>query len=125
MAKAPASYTDKTLIFKVRLLAALSFRLLGFGFKDIQIASAVHGPFNRFNGMFLSDIAKARQVIHKMTGASARRFNITDRGILKEGKAFGYQHSRLGQGSGQHHPGKHRPQTLGCGIGFHQRGTGG
>ena len=166
MAKAPASYTDKTLLFKVRLLAALSFRLLGFGFKDIQIASAMHEPFNKFNGMFLSDIAKERQVnpfenymdfirqsngtarvlmhgytspkivdelikhraslfmtdawaepdglqnpaaygcfpkfletardkrllsqeqvIHKMTGASARRFNITDRGILEKGKA--------------------------------------
>jgi N-acyl-D-amino-acid deacylase len=166
MATAPASYTDKMLMFKARLLAALSFRLLGFGFEDIQIASAVHGPFKRFNGMFLSDIAKIRQVspfenymdfirqsqgtarvlmhrytspkivdalilhkaslfmtdawaepdglqnpaaygcfprfiemtrdkklisreqvIHKMTGASARRFNIRDRGILKQGKA--------------------------------------
>lgn len=166
MAKAPASHTDKTLIFKARLLAALSFRLLGFGFEDIQIASAMHEPFNRFNGMFLSDIARERrvspfenymdfireshgtarvlmhrytspaivdelikhkaslfmtdawaepdglqnpaaygcfpkfiemardrqlltseQVIHKMTGASALRFDIKDRGILKEGKA--------------------------------------
>lgn len=166
MATAPASFSDKTLIFKARLLAAISFRLLGFGFEDIQIASAVHEPFNRFNGMFLSDIAKQRrvspfenymdfirqshgtarvlmhrysspkivdelighaaalfmtdawaepdglqnpaaygcfpkfiemardrrlltseQVIHKMTGASARRFNISDRGILEKGKA--------------------------------------
>ena len=62
MATAPASFSDKTLIFKARLLAALSFRLLGFGFKDIQIASAVHEPFNRLNGMFLSDIAKERRV---------------------------------------------------------------
>jgi len=62
MARAPHSYSDKAMIFKVKVLAALSFRLLGFGFEDIQIASAMHGPFEKFNGMFLSKIAKARKV---------------------------------------------------------------
>ncbi|MDD9303335.1 MAG: hypothetical protein HUK40_13760 [Desulfobacter sp.] len=61
MARAPQSYTDKTMIFKARMLAAISFKLLGFGFEDIQIASAVHPPFEQFNGMFLSDIAKQRK----------------------------------------------------------------
>ncbi|MCG8637794.1 MAG: amidohydrolase family protein [Desulfobacterales bacterium] len=166
MAKAPQSYTDKTMNFRVRLLAALSFRLLGFGFEDIQIASANHPALNRFNGMFLSDIARERGVspfqnymdfvresngtarvlmhrytspeivdalmthplsmymtdawaepeglqnpavygcfprflqmarekrhitleaaVHKMTGASAARFGLKDRGTLEKGKA--------------------------------------
>ncbi|WDP90049.1 MAG: amidohydrolase family protein [Desulfobacter sp.] len=166
MAKAPGSYEDPAMIFRVRILAALSFRLLGFGFQDIQIASALHPPFEKFNGMFLSDIAKARRVspfknymdfvresrgnarvimhkytnpeivdalaahpaslfmtdawaepdglqnpavygcfprflqsarekqtltlektVHKMTGASAARFNLRDRGTLEKGKA--------------------------------------
>lgn len=166
MAKAPQSYEDKTMILKARLLAAISFKLLGFGFNDIQIASAMHEPFEKFNGMFLSQIAKERgvapfqnymdfvresngtarvlmhkytspqivdalmvhplsvymtdawtepdglqnpaafgcfpcflqkarekrllsleAVIHKMTGASAKRFDIKDRGVLEKGKA--------------------------------------
>lgn len=166
LAGAPASFTDRAKIFRARLLAAVSFRLLGFGFEDIQIASANHDELNRFNGMFLSDIARERgldpfgnymdflrksngnarvlmhrytspdilealmkhraalfmtdawaepdglqnpaaygcfprflalardkrlltpeQVIHKMTGANARRFDIRDRGTLEKGKA--------------------------------------
>lgn len=60
MAKAPQSFTSPAMVFRVRLLAALSFQLLGFGFRDIQIASAMHPEFDRFNGMFLSDIARER-----------------------------------------------------------------
>ena len=60
LAAAPKSFTHPRMRFRVRLLAALSFRLLGFGFEDIQIASAIHDPFEQFNGMFLSDIARER-----------------------------------------------------------------
>ncbi|HCY88407.1 MAG TPA: hypothetical protein DHV36_24950, partial [Desulfobacteraceae bacterium] len=165
LAKAPASYSHPVMLMKVRLLAALSFKLLGFGFEDIQIASAMHPDLDRFNGRFLSDIARERRVpqfnnymdfvrksngnarvlmhrytsraivdalmahplslymtdawaeprglqnpavygcfprflrrarktglpmeeaIHKMTGASADRFGLTDRGTLSPGKA--------------------------------------
>ncbi len=61
LAGAPKSFDSPFQVFRVRMLAALSFRLLGFGFKDIQIASAMHKDLDHFNGMFLSDIAKQRK----------------------------------------------------------------
>ncbi len=164
MAGAPDSFNARFPVFKVRLLAALSFRLLGFGFEDIQIACANHPDLDSYNGMFLSDIARDRGMqpfdnymdfvrkskgtarvlmyrysspdivdrlmdhplsmymtdawseptgvqnpaaygcfpkflqqardkgtmeaaVHKMTGASASRFSIHDRGVLEKGKA--------------------------------------
>ena len=60
LAGAPQSFYSPVQVFRVRMLAALSFRLLGFGFKDIQIASAMHEDLDKFNGMFLSDIARER-----------------------------------------------------------------
>jgi len=141
-------------------------KLLGFGFRDIQITSADHDELNRYNGMFLSEIARKRGMngfdafidiaqksngraralshrfsnreivdilmahpaslfmtdasptaegvqhpgcsgcfpkflqdardrniislegaVHKMAGASAERFGITDRGLIREGMA--------------------------------------
>jgi N-acyl-D-amino-acid deacylase len=62
MAKAPDSFTDRTLVRRIRLLAAVSFKLLGFDFRDIQIAFANKDTLSRYNGMFLSDIARQRGV---------------------------------------------------------------
>ncbi|MBN1635504.1 MAG: amidohydrolase family protein [Deltaproteobacteria bacterium] len=62
LARVPGVYEDKSAMRKLRIEAALILRLLGFGFEDIQITYAKHDELNQFNGMFLSDIAKARGI---------------------------------------------------------------
>ncbi|TAL39319.1 MAG: hypothetical protein EPN93_01925 [Spirochaetes bacterium] len=60
MAQVPAAYTDKKLLKKTKLLMKISFALLGFNMADMQLASANHPDLDRYNGMFLRDIARAR-----------------------------------------------------------------
>jgi len=56
----PETYTDTTSLMRLRLEFKLIESLLGFGFEDIQITDARHPDLNQFNGMFLSEIARAR-----------------------------------------------------------------
>ena len=57
MAAMPGCLNKKSMVERVRLLAWLSFKLLGFGFEDIQIASGNSEKYNPFNGLFITDIA--------------------------------------------------------------------
>jgi N-acyl-D-amino-acid deacylase len=58
MAEMPEALDSKSMVRKVRMLANISFFLLGFGFDDIQIASAVSKEYKAFNGKFVSQIAR-------------------------------------------------------------------
>jgi len=166
LARVPGVYEDRRALGRLRLQIGLMEKLLGFGFRDIQITSADHDELNRYNGMFLSEIARKRGMngfdafidiaqksngraralshrfsnreivdilmahpaslfmtdasptaegvqhpgcsgcfpkflqdardrniislegaVHKMAGASAERFGITDRGLIREGMA--------------------------------------
>ncbi|MDD5711508.1 MAG: amidohydrolase family protein, partial [Smithellaceae bacterium] len=60
LAGVPGIYNDKTAMLKLRLEAKAILWLLGFGFEDIQITYANHPELNKYNGMFLRDIAKER-----------------------------------------------------------------
>ena len=166
LANAPEVYEDKKALGKLKRQISLMESLLGFGYEQIQITDAKAEELNRFNGMFLSDIARERgmknfenyvdfaeksnglarvlnhrysnpeivdalmahpaslfmtdaspvtegvqnpgcfgcfpkflqdaqdrniisleEVVNKMTGASAERFRIADRGLIKKGMA--------------------------------------
>ncbi len=60
LAKAPEVYNDRWSLLKLRAQLELIVLLLGFGYEDIQITYANHPDLNRYNGMFLKDIAKER-----------------------------------------------------------------
>jgi N-acyl-D-amino-acid deacylase len=62
LAKAPGVYEDKLALLRLRMEAALILSLLGFGYEDIQISNAHHPDLNKYNGMFISEIAKARNM---------------------------------------------------------------
>lgn len=58
MAKVPGSYTNKRDLIRLRCELTLIKSLLGFGYSDIQIAYAANPELNKYNGRFLSEIAK-------------------------------------------------------------------
>ena len=60
LAQAPAAYTDKNMLKKLKSEFGLAQRFLGFGVNDIQITYANNPELNEYNGMFLSEIAKKR-----------------------------------------------------------------
>src|SRR4030042_3218780 len=62
LARVPGSYRSRAALARLRLELKFIERLLGFGFDDIQIAHANHTDLNRFNGMFLRDIARERGI---------------------------------------------------------------
>jgi N-acyl-D-amino-acid deacylase len=62
LAKTPQIYEDKWAMRRLRIEAALILGLLGFGYEDIQITYANHPDLNRFNGMSIAEIAKARNM---------------------------------------------------------------
>ena len=166
LARVPDVFNSRWALLKLRAELTLIKNLLGFGYEDIQITKANHPDLEQYNGMFLKDIARIRnmggfenfidfvqksngiaavlnhrysnleqvkamiqhpaalfqtdatvhlagvqnpaafgnfprilqyvreyhlisleEAVHKMSGASADRFNIQDRGILAENKA--------------------------------------
>jgi N-acyl-D-amino-acid deacylase len=60
LARAPEVYEDKAALRSIRLQFTFIEKVLGFGMKDIQITYAGVDDLNKYNGMFLSEIAKAR-----------------------------------------------------------------
>lgn len=62
MAKVPEAYDNKKDLAKLRKQLTMIERLLGFGFKDIQIAYANNPEYNKYNGMFVSEIAKEMNI---------------------------------------------------------------
>jgi len=166
LARIPEVFNNRWALLKLRAELTLIKNLLGFGYEDIQITKANHPDLEQYNGMFLKDIARKRnmgefenfidfvqksngiaavlnhrysnleqvkamiqhpaalfqtdatvhlegvqnpgafgnfprilqyardynlisleEAVHKMSGASADRFHIQDRGILAENKA--------------------------------------
>ncbi len=60
LAGVPAAYSDSTSLIRLRTEIMLIKALLGFGYGDIQITDARHPELNRYNGMFIDEIAKER-----------------------------------------------------------------
>lgn len=60
LAKVPQAYSDKKMLSKLESEWGQIQRFLGFGNQDIQITYANHEELNRYNGMFLDQIAKKR-----------------------------------------------------------------
>jgi N-acyl-D-aspartate/D-glutamate deacylase len=58
----PEAYNSRWSLFKLDMELQLIKDLLGFGFQDIQITNANHPELNRYNGMFLTDIARKRRM---------------------------------------------------------------
>jgi len=60
LARAPEVYDDKAALRSIRLQFMFIEKVMGFGTSDIQITYANDDELNRYNGMFLSEIAEAR-----------------------------------------------------------------
>jgi N-acyl-D-amino-acid deacylase len=60
LARMPRILKSRSALARLSIEFNLMQKLLGFGFGDIQIAHANHTNLNRFDGMFLSDIARER-----------------------------------------------------------------
>jgi N-acyl-D-aspartate/D-glutamate deacylase len=60
LANIPEAYDSGKSLFKLRMEIMLIESLLGFGYDDIQITDARHPDLEQYNGMFISDIARAR-----------------------------------------------------------------
>ncbi len=62
LAKVPEAYEDRKLMRRLKRDIFLMESLLGFGYKQIQITDAKCEELEKYNGMFLYDIAKERNM---------------------------------------------------------------
>lgn len=60
LAGVPKAFESRASLLRLRTEITLIEKLLGFGYSDIQITDARHPELARFNGMFMTDIAKER-----------------------------------------------------------------
>lgn len=60
LARVPEVYQDRSALRKLKHQITLMEKLLGFGYKDIQITCANCEELNKYNGMFIYDIANER-----------------------------------------------------------------
>ncbi|MBN2651735.1 MAG: hypothetical protein JXR63_05070 [Spirochaetales bacterium] len=60
MEEVPQAYSNKKLLKKIKTLMSISFKLLGFSYKDMKLASANIPELEKFNGLYLSEIAQQR-----------------------------------------------------------------
>ena len=58
MARMPGSLHERGSLTRLWLEAALGFRIVGWGYPEMQIADASCDEYDEFNGMFLPEIAK-------------------------------------------------------------------
>ncbi len=83
LARAPEVYDDPSALRSIKLQFSFIVNVLGFGFDDIQITYANNDELNQYNGMFLSEIARARGMdnftnffdVTKRSGGLARVLN--------------------------------------------------
>ena len=83
LGKVPGIYKDRKALLRLELELRLIKFLLGFGYDDIQITNAGHPELDRYNGMFLTDIARSRKMdqfdnfidIAQKSGGKARVLN--------------------------------------------------
>jgi N-acyl-D-aspartate/D-glutamate deacylase len=94
MAELPGACGDRKLLKKLKFMMNVSFRLLGFGYEDIQITYGNHQDLEEYNGMFLNEIAEKRGLSQfdnyidfvAKSGGQARvlMYNYTNHDIMKE-----------------------------------------
>ena len=60
------AYKDNKLIFKVKMMMNVIFKLLGFDYSNIQILDAGCEELSQYNGMFLPEIAEKRSMSNFM-----------------------------------------------------------
>jgi N-acyl-D-amino-acid deacylase len=62
LARVPLIYNDKSALRRLKLEFMVIKWLLGFGYEDIQITNAGKPDLDKYNGMFLEEIAKKRNM---------------------------------------------------------------
>jgi N-acyl-D-amino-acid deacylase len=62
LSEVPEAYDSRTSLLRLRAETTLIEKLLGFGYRDIQITNTRHPSLEKFNGMFANDIAAAREM---------------------------------------------------------------
>ncbi len=62
LARVPEVFNSRWALLKLRAELTLITNLLGFGYEDIQITKANHPDLEQYNGMFLKDIARKRNM---------------------------------------------------------------
>lgn len=62
LARVPQAYDDPSALRRLKMEFMAIKWLLGFGYEDIQITSAGRPDLDRYNGMFLAEIAKKRNM---------------------------------------------------------------
>jgi N-acyl-D-amino-acid deacylase len=62
LAKIPEAFESRVSLLRLRAEITLIEKLLGFGYRDIQITDTRHPSLEQYNGMFLNDIAAERDM---------------------------------------------------------------
>jgi len=83
LARLPENYESGSARRKLRMEMYIVRKLLGFGYRDIQVTNAIDPELVQYNGMFVDEIAKARRMdeldclldISKRTKGAARVLN--------------------------------------------------
>jgi N-acyl-D-amino-acid deacylase len=60
LARVPEVFNDRRSLFRLKQEFRIIKWLLGFGYEDVQIISADHPELDRYNGMFMGEIARKR-----------------------------------------------------------------
>jgi len=84
LARVPEVFNDRKSLFRLKQEFRIIKRLLGFGYEDVQIIRADHPELDKYNGMFLRDIAEKRRM--------DEFDNLIDFVIKSEGKAAVLNH---------------------------------
>jgi N-acyl-D-amino-acid deacylase len=83
LSEIPEAYYSRVSLLRLRAEIALIEKLLGFGYRDIQVTDTRHPSLERYNGMFLNEIAAERKMspfenfidIARRSGGRARVLN--------------------------------------------------
>ncbi len=83
LARLPEAYESSSARRKLRMEMYIVRKLLGFGYRDIQVTNTIDPELVQYNGMFVDEIAKARKMdeldclldISKRTKGAARVLN--------------------------------------------------
>ncbi|HSV96020.1 MAG TPA: amidohydrolase family protein [Spirochaetota bacterium] len=83
LARLPEAYESSSARRKLRMEMYIVRKLLGFGYRDIQVTNAIDPELVQYNGMFVDEIAKARKMdeldclldISRRTNGAARVLN--------------------------------------------------
>ncbi len=60
LARVPEAFDSRVSLLRLRTETTLIEKLLGFGYRDIQVTDTRHPSLEQYNGMFLNDIAAER-----------------------------------------------------------------